>query len=81
MDIHENDAELVRRAVEYIGASSNTRAPRWSHVGRVFGVGSTSSWRLCERLGFDPDEQRGGCGICGWSYGIVDGETVCECNE
>lgn len=27
----------------------------WSNVGEVFGLGSTSAHKLCERFGFDPD--------------------------
>lgn len=27
----------------------------WSNVGEVFGLGSTSSKKLCERFGFNPD--------------------------
>lgn len=49
------DEDLVRRAVRY--PPTNTGAmPRWSHVGAIFGIGSTSAAELCVRFGFDPDE-------------------------
>lgn len=79
--IHENDAGLIRRAIEYAGGASHGREPRWSHVGKIFGVGSTSASLLCSRLGFDPDADRGGCRECGYDYEVVDGETACGCGE
>jgi hypothetical protein len=78
---YQDDAYLVKQAVRAAGFGELQRAPRWSHVGRIFGLGSTFSWRLCERVGEDPDELVGGCGVCGYSMSIVDGETVCACDE
>ena len=49
------DAELVERAVRR--AKPKKGEPRWRAVKRVFGVGSKSSSKLCERFGLDPDEE------------------------
>jgi hypothetical protein len=52
------DVELLRRVVKCPPASHRP-ASRWSLVGAVFSVGSTSATALCRRLGFDPDETIG----------------------
>lgn len=52
----EDDTALVRRAVANLGGRPR---PRWSHVARAFGLGSTFAARLCGRLGLDPDETIG----------------------
>ena len=51
------DAELLEFAVRNAGHNSHSQLPRWSHVGSLTGLGSTSSILLCERFGVDPDEQ------------------------
>lgn len=51
----EDDAGLVRRAVASRSGAPG-RHPRWSHVSKIFGLGSGYSSKLCRRLGFDPDE-------------------------
>ena len=51
--------DLVLRAVSSAGHGETTELPRWSWVGRIFSVGSTSATHLCRRFGFDPDEPRG----------------------
>lgn len=50
-----SDSDLVERAVR--GAERLTgRFPRWSHVGRIFSIGSGSATALCRRFDLDPDE-------------------------
>lgn len=50
----EGYRDLVRRAVH--GAGRNLPAgPRWSHVTRVFAIGSTRAAALCEEFNMDPD--------------------------
>ncbi|WP_294138297.1 hypothetical protein [Sphingomonas sp.] len=55
------DAELVRRVVEgqrvQPRSSRGRTVPMWSKVSDRFCLGSTYSKQLCERFGFDPDEQ------------------------
>jgi hypothetical protein len=51
--------DLVGRVVRSAGHGGDHPLPRWSWVGRVFGLGSTSSTRLCERFGVDPEEMLG----------------------
>ena len=51
--------DLVKRAVASAGHGEREELPRWSWVGRIFGVGSTSAAHLCRHFGFDPDETRG----------------------
>lgn len=55
------DAELVRRVVEgqriRPRSSGGRTVPMWSKVSDRFCLGSTYSKQLCERFGFDPDEQ------------------------
>lgn len=41
-----------------INAASH--APRWVHVKRITGFGSTAAQKLCREAGFDPDENVGG---------------------
>ncbi len=55
-------AELERRMVANAGSARNERAPRWIHVSRATGFGSTRAQELCRSVGFDPDEMVGGDG-------------------
>jgi hypothetical protein len=53
--------ELVHRAIT--GLRLPPRSKRhgycylWSKVGQRFSLGSTSAWKLCVELGFDPNER------------------------
>lgn len=53
------DEALLRRAVG--NARSNKcgrrKHPRWVAVHEAFSLGSTFAHQLCERFGFDPDEE------------------------
>lgn len=49
--------ELIKRAVE-APAGWQPRQPRWSAVGCVFSVGSTTATNLCREFGVDPDDER-----------------------
>ena len=54
----QTDTDLVQRAVRNaMPIRSPFPLPRWSYVGGVFGLGSTSAHELCRRFGLDPDEQ------------------------
>jgi hypothetical protein len=55
-EVCDDDAELVRRAVKYVSADGEVPMPRWSYVGRLFGLGSGSARKLCRRVGENPDE-------------------------
>lgn len=71
-----DDTDLLRWAVEHAGMSSPSRAPRWSHVANLLGLGSTYAAAVCCRFNLDPDEVQGGCDYC------REGQaTVCRCNE
>lgn len=53
------DADLLRRAVGCCrdnGAPSGFKHPRWVAVMETFALGSTYSYQLCRRFGFDPEE-------------------------
>lgn len=50
--------DLVRRAVTYPPTTCR-KAPRWSLVKSVFGLGNGSARDLCRRFGLDPDEMLG----------------------
>lgn len=52
------DEELIRRAVQYPPTGRGEHC-RWSLVGAVFSLGSTSSIALCRRFGCDPDDRLG----------------------
>ena len=69
------DDSLLFYAIEGAASSSPMRLPRWSHVGNLFGLGSTSANLLCKRFGIDPNELVGGCTTCECSESVV-----CECN-
>lgn len=55
------DAELIRRVISAqrkLPRTSRARLmPLWSKVGDRFCLGSTYAMQLCQRFGFDPDEQ------------------------
>lgn len=51
------DQDLLSWVIEH--ASGYGRAPRWSFVGQLFGLGSTSAIALCERFGHNPHTARG----------------------
>lgn len=64
----ERCVALLGEAVKRAGNASHLRAYRWAHVRDLFGFGSTSAYKLCERFGVDPDEYAGGgwtCDVCG----------------
>jgi hypothetical protein len=63
-----SDTDLLSWAVEHHGKTKVGRRVRWSIVGALFGLGSTSAISLCRRLGHDP-------------YELLGGETVCECGS
>lgn len=50
---------LVHNAVRSAGRGEDGHVSRWSAVGYMFGLGSTSATALCRELGFDPDEEMG----------------------
>ncbi len=50
--------------IEHAGSRSNRVQPRWSCVGELLGLGSTSSRNMCRRFGFDPDEAMGSFPNC-----------------
>lgn len=47
---------LVERAVRNAGHGGDWPMCRWSWVGRIFGLGSTSASDLCRHFDLDPDE-------------------------
>lgn len=52
------DARLIRSVLTVMYQPCKNQLlgnTMWSNVGEVFGLGSTSSHRLCERFGFNPD--------------------------
>jgi len=65
------DTELLKTAIEHF--DSQRRAPRWWHVASLLGLGSTSSYAICRRMGLDPNEEIGG-EVC-----ISEG-CECECH-
>jgi len=70
-----DDESLLSFAVANAGQRSTDRAPLWSHVATLFGLGSTSATLLCVRFGLDPHKEVGGCSDCGHPQ-----TTICECN-
>lgn len=71
---------VLERMVKYAGYHSNSRKPRWSHVGDITSHGSGYSAAICVEFGQDPDELVGGlkedvyCNSCGYCQS-------CFCNE
>ncbi len=59
-----SDDSLLEWAVKTAGRDSQYAAPRWSHIKRIFGLGSASAVKLCRRYNQDPDELVGGCRRC-----------------
>ena len=59
-----DDLSLLEWAVMHAGHDAAERSIRWSSVGALFGLGSTSATALCRRFDVDPDEQVGGCENC-----------------
>ncbi len=56
-----SDTELLRRAITYaIPQRGQGDMPRWSCVGHVFSVGSTTATSLCKEFGVDPNEYLSG---------------------
>lgn len=55
-----SDHDLLRWVVAHAGDQADDLLPRRSHVGRVFGLGSTSATALCHRFDVRPDEEVGG---------------------
>lgn len=49
----------IRDALRGIGAVADGKAPRWSHVGNLFSVGSTNAMQMCRDNDVDPHEQVG----------------------
>lgn len=65
-----SDAKLVQLAISGTRnpVPGNDGRPRWSLVGDLFGLGSTSSSALCTKFSIDPDEILKGppnCAACG----------------
>ena len=72
-----NDRVSLKKAIENLGHIAKTRAVRWSHVGEIFSLGSTSAITVCRDQGVDPFEvignDYGQCWECD-DYGrVVDG--------
>lgn len=51
--------EVLRWGVVANTINSASRAPRWVHVKRITGFGSTAAQKLCRDAGFDPGEEVG----------------------
>jgi len=49
----------IKMAISNLGGMVVPKNLRWSHVGRLFGLGSTSAIALCKEHGFDPHERIG----------------------
>jgi len=58
-DVVIDAPDLVERAVRNAGRAGDHPFPRWSWVASAFGLGSTSSIKLCRRFELDPDEMVG----------------------
>ncbi len=57
-ELHMDDEDLVKRVLAVIHKpckNQNHGNALWSYVGQLFGLGSTSAHRLCERHGYDPN--------------------------
>ncbi len=66
--------DALERALNNAGRRANAKAPRWSHVKRVFGYGKGYSIDLCVEFDIDPHEGCGGldetnCHECGRCQG------------
>lgn len=67
MSTTKTTEELLAHAVRHAGyRSCDSGRPRWSHVGDVFGLGSTSATGLCVRFGVNPFEMVDGQ-QCEWA--------------
>lgn len=71
----DSPMDLLRRVAKNV-RPQGTRTRRWSAVGSLFGLGSTSATALCTALGVDPEEEVGvpwpeSCPVCVNDY---DGE-------
>ena len=64
MATDRSDADLLSWVIEHAGSRSLVSGPRWSFVGAIFGLGSSSASDLCERFGHGPDEIMGGANWC-----------------
>lgn len=51
------DSELVRRVIRSIACKSSRR-PLWARVMESFGLGSTFSFELCVKHGFNPEQTK-----------------------
>lgn len=81
-----NLERLIERAVKY--APRESGVPRWSTIGRVFALGSTSAINLCRQFNVDPQKVVFMCPVCKrWHEGDSEFRDVCsdvcarECDE
>lgn len=58
-DAAQGEIAVLRWGVVANTINSASYAPRWVHVQRVTGFGSTAARKLCRDAGFDPDESVG----------------------
>ena len=74
-----SDAELIERAIRHCKPKHYDSVPRWSVVGNLFGLGSTSSYLLCKRFDIDPDEilTTKACDVCP----LYDSEHCYDCEH
>ena len=70
--------EVLRWGVVANTINSASRAPRWVHVKRITGFGSTAAQKLCRDAGFDPGEEVGSrpepCETCAEEEGDEESE-------
>ncbi len=70
--------KAIRWGVVANTINSASRAPRWVHVKRITGFGSTAAQKLCRDAGFDPDEEVGSwpepCETCAEEEGDEESE-------
>jgi len=59
-NINLTEYELLTRAVKYAKPHEEGASPKWSVVGELFGLGSTSAHQLCRYAGVDPHEMMKG---------------------
>jgi hypothetical protein len=59
------DVRALWGVVANAGFRSPDIMPRWAHVGRATGLGSTKAQELCKRFDRDPDELVGGSASLG----------------
>lgn len=71
-------ADLRRRVVANVTHGKQQPHPRWAHVMRATGYGSTRATELCRLAGFDPDEEIGSwpepCEACAEEEGDEESE-------